>query len=265
MRHKELHDGRKVPVFGLGTGGFGSHPDKDLRALKAALDMGYTHIDTAEVYGDGESEKLIGRALQGVDREAVWLTSKVAKHHLRKKQVMQAIEGSLSRLGTDHLDLYLIHAPDPEVPLEETFEAMNELVSQGKTRYIGVSNFDRDQTDQAFKLTDSLLATNQVHYNLLVREPENNGVLEYCQEHDVLLTAYSPLENGDVTDSEMIINMAEDKGCTPAQLALAWLINKPTVITIAQSNDEEHLKENLGCLDVELSAGELRALDNLAS
>lgn len=265
---KRLHDGAPVPVLGLGTAGYGSAfggERRQVEALRAALRMGYRHIDTAEIYGGGRSEELIGEAIQRVPRQELFITTKVHRGHLRYDDVLAAMDGSLSRLRCDYVDLYLIHAPEPTVPLRETMEAMNELVERGKTRYIGISNFGVEQAEEAFRLTHSLIATNQVHYNLLVREPEQNGVLRWCQEHDVLLTAYSPLEKGRVADDEAVVRMASDLGVTPAQIALAWLMAKDHVITIVQSDNEEHLREDLGSLDVAIPEDVMVELDNLAS
>jgi diketogulonate reductase-like aldo/keto reductase len=265
---KALHDGASVPVLGLGTAGYGSTFDGERRqveALGAALRMGYRHIDTAEIYSGGRSEELIGEAIQVMPREELFITTKVHRAHLHYDEVLSAMEGSLSRLRCDYVDLYLIHAPEPSVPLTETMDAMNELVERGKTRYIGISNFDVEQANQAFRLTRSLIATNQVHYNLLVREPERNGVLAWCQEHDVLLTAYSPLEKGRVIRDETVTRIASDLAVTPVQLALAWLIEKDHVITIVQSDDEGHLREDLGAVDVSIPEDVMVELDNLAA
>lgn len=267
MKYKQLHDGRPVPVLGLGTSKYGVDPseaDYDLRALREALDMGYTHIDTAEVYARGDSERLIGMAIQDYDRESLFITSKVSKAHLERDEVLEAAEGSLKRLRTDYLDLYLIHAPNPEVPLEITFDALNELAERGKIRYMGVSNFDRGRLDIATRLTNSLIATDQVHYSLFEREPEENGVLEYCQQHDILLTAYTPLEHGQLLDNEVLQQIAEAHDATASQVALAWLVQKPGVITIAQSANKAHLRENLGAVDLVLSDDETQRLDRLA-
>ncbi|HHX45560.1 MAG TPA: aldo/keto reductase [Chloroflexi bacterium] len=263
---KTLHDGAPVPVLGLGTAGYGSAFGGEYRqgdALRAALQMGYRHIDTAEIYGGGRSEELVGAAIRGMPREELFIATKVHRAHLRHDDVLRAIDGSLSRLQCDYVDLYLIHAPEPAIPLRETMDAMNELVERGKIRYIGISNFGVDQADEALSLTRSLIATNQVHYNLLVREPERNGVLRWCQEHDVLLTAYSPLEKGRVPRDDTVIRLAGDLGVTPAQLALAWLIKKDHVITIVQSDNVEHLEENLGALDVDIPEDMVAELENL--
>lgn len=266
MRYKELHDGRRVPVLGLGTAGYGAghgSMESEVWAIQAALDMGYTHIDTAEVYGNGQSEKIIGRGMAGHDRSKLFITTKVSDAHLRYDQVMKAIDGSLKRLDTDYVDLYLIHGPDPQVPLSETFDALNELVEIGKIRYIGVSNFSSTQMDESFRLTKSLVATNQVRYSLLHREPETNGVLEFCQSHDILLTAYTPIEKGRINDDTAIRAIANQYSVTPAQLSLAWLIHKDHVITIPKAADEGHMRENLDALEIELASGDMHTLDGL--
>ena len=267
MPVKPLHDGAPVPVLGLGTAGYGSSMDgeRQLEALESALRMGYRHIDTAEIYSGGRSETLIGEAIQGMPREELFITTKLHRAHLRYDDVLTATEGSLSRLRCDYVDLYLIHAPEPSIPLAETMDAMNELVERGKTRYIGVSNFDVEQASEAFRLTRSLIATNQVHYSLLVREPEQNGVLAWCQQHDVLLTAYTPLEKGQVTRDETVRRLAGDLAVTPAQLALAWLIAKDHVITIVQSDDEKHLREDIEAVEVGVPEDVMTELDKLAA
>lgn len=264
---KSLHDGTPVPVLGIGTAGFGSAFGGEYRqvdAIRAALRMGYRHIDTAEVYGGGRAEELVGQAIRGTPREQLFITTKVHRSHLHYDDVLAAMEGSLSRLGCDYVDLYLIHAPEPYIPLTETMEAMNELVERGKTRYIGISNLDVEQAEEAYRLTSSIIATNQVHYSLMTREPERNGVLRWCQERDVLLTAYSPLEKGRLLSNETLGRLAGDLGVTTAQLALAWLIAKDHVITIVESADEEHLREDLGALDVRIPDEMMATLDNLA-
>ncbi len=265
MRYRNLHDGRPVPILGLGTASFGRDRNREFNAVRAALDLGYTHIDTAEGYGSGEAERVIGEAIKGHDRSKLFITTKVAPEHLGAADVPRSLEGSLSRLQTDYVDLYLIHWPSATIPLEETFGALNELVSRGQVRYLGVSNFSVAQMEESFRLTDSILAANQVRYSLLHREPERNGVLEYCQGHDVLLTAYTPIEKGRLSASSELAGMAGDKGCTPVQLALAWLLSQEQVITIPESKNRSHLEENLGALEVELSAEEKGELDRLAS
>jgi diketogulonate reductase-like aldo/keto reductase len=264
MKYKRLHDGREVPALGIGSASFGSDPRREVEAVRSAIEMGYSHIDTAEIYGGGSAEESIGLAIAGHDRSKLFLTSKVSQSHLRYRSVLTAIEGTLRRLNTDYLDLYLVHWPNEAVPLEETFRALNELVAAGKTRYVGVSNFSVSQMERALRLSSSVLATDQVHYSLFHRHPEEDGVLEYCVHHDMLLTAYTPVEHGRVTHNDSIAAMAHHKGATPVQVAIAWLIAKPNVITIPESKEPAHLRENMEALEVELTDEEVQALDSRA-
>ncbi len=270
MKFEKLHDGGMIPVLGLGTWRMGGdmtpshvHDRRELEGIKTALELGYTHIDTAEIYGSGHAEELIGQAIRGADRSRLFLTSKVWSANLHYEGVLRALEGSLRRLGTSYLDMYLIHWPNPGIPLEETFRALNELVEQGKVRYIGVSNFDLEQLKRAKALARVPLATNQVHYSLLHREPEKNGVLRFCQDNDILLTAYRPLEKGEVLDHPVVREIARQRQATPAQVAIKWLINQPKVIAIPKAVSRQHLEENLGALSVELTAEDLARLDAL--
>jgi diketogulonate reductase-like aldo/keto reductase len=224
--------------------------------------MGYTHIDTAEMYANGHTEELIGQVIQDFKRELLFITSKVWSSNLRYQDVLEACEGSLSRLGTTYLDLYLIHWPSSSVPLAETFRALNELVENGKVRYLGVSNFDLTQLKEAQGLSNSQIVTNQVPYSVLNRRYFHNGVLEYCQNNAILLTAYSPLKGG-VRSNAKVKRIARQHRVTPAQVALHWLIRQPKVITIPKSTNEQHLRENMAAVKIELSEEALNSLNAL--
>lgn len=271
MRYRELPDGSLIPVIGLGTWrmGGGSEPDPSqdevvLRAIRTALELGYTHIDTAEMYAAGHTEELIGHVIRDFDRNVLFITSKVWHTNLRYPDVIRACENSLRRLGTDYLDLYLIHWPNPEVPLEETFRGLNELVAAGKVRHIGVSNFELDQLELAQCLSAIPLVTNQVPYSLLNRTYAQNGVLSYCQKHGIILTAYTPVDKGRVVELAKLRAIAERVGATPTQVVLSWLINQSNIITIPKSLSKEHLSENMAALDLVLSEQDLLWLDQLA-
>lgn len=268
MRYESIDDLR-VPKIGFGCWGLGggmrAESRKDgasLRALRAALEAGYTHFDTAEMYAAGRSEELLGRAVResGLNREELFVVSKVTAEHLRYPDVLAACERSLRRLGMEYLDLYLIHWPSSSIPLEETFRALNQLVREGKVRSLGVSNFDLAQMQQAAALSETPLLTNQVPYSLAQREYVHNGVLAWCQEHDVLLTAYSPVEEGRLRAGSALKEIAAAHGATPYQVALAWLAAQPRVIAIPASQDPGHIRENLQAADLELSAQERERL-----
>jgi diketogulonate reductase-like aldo/keto reductase len=269
-RTTPLFSGEPIDRIGLGTwrvgGGSIANPSEDaraLRALEAALALGYTHIDTAEMYAGGHTETLIRQAMRGADRSKLFITSKVWQDHLKYPQVLNALEGSLERLGTDYLDMYMIHWPESSVPLEETFQALNELAESGRIRYIGVCNFDLPLLKKAQALAKPALAANQVPYSLQNREYAHNGVLRYCQENRILLTAYTPIERGKLLNHPTVRSLAQRHSATPAQVALSWLVRQPEVIAIPMSFNPDHLRENLEAASLELDPAERQQLDSL--
>lgn len=270
MIYVTLYNGDRIPVLGQGTWGFGggmvadySRDDTARNAIRAAIELGYTHIDTAEMYGAGHTEELVGQVIRDYPRQELFITSKVWHITMNYQDTLRAVEGSLMRLATPYLDLYLIHRPNRDIPLEETFRALNELVEQGKVRHLGVSNFNLAQLKRAQSLSASPLITNQVPYNLHNRAYQKNGVLEYCQENGILLTAYSPIDRGHLLRDATILRIAQETGATPAQVALKWLLCQPMVIALPMSSRVEHLQENLGALDLDLSDEQLSALDKI--
>ncbi len=271
MRYERLHQ-VEIPKIGFGTWKIGGEasprPDQDdrsLRALRSALELGYTHFDTAENYAAGHTEDLLGQAIReaGARREELFLTSKVWPNHLRYEQVLAACEGSLKRLQTGWLDLYLIHWPNEMTPLRETFRALNQLVREGRVRHLGVSNFDLRLLKQACSLSESPLLTDQVPFNLHDRAYLKNGVLAYCQENDILLTAYSPVEKGRLQNHPALQSVAEAHQATIYQIALAWLANKPRLLAIPKSLDPQHQAENLAAGEIRLSPAEMDLLNAL--
>jgi len=271
MDYRTLPNGDRIAVLGLGTwrvgGGMSAEHTNDrqeIAGIRAAVELGYTHIDTAEIYGGGHAEELVRLGIQGVARDRLFITSKVWSANLGYGDTLQALEGSLQRLNTTYLDMYLIHWPNERIPLEETFRALNELVARGKVRHLGVSNFDVAQMEQAMALSSTPLVTNQVHYSLLHREPENNGVLRFCLDNHILLTAYRPLERGEVLAHPVVREIAVEHGATPAQVALRWLIDKAGVIAIAKAVSRSHLEDNLASLALQLSEVDVARLDALA-
>lgn len=270
MNYKKLYNGNRIPVLGQGTWGLGgfmspdtSQDDTARQAIRAAIDLGYTHIDTAEMYGGGHTEELVGQVIRDFNRHDLFITSKVWQVTMRYQDTIRALEGSLKRLGTEYLDLYLIHRPNKDVPLEETFRALNEGVERGMIMHLGVSNFNLDQLERARKLSAVPLITNQVPYNLHDRSYVHNGVLAYCQANGILLTAYSPIERGHLVNDTTIQGIAQKISATPAQIALHWLIRQPGVIALPMSTRKEHLQENLGALDLELSDQDIERLDQI--
>lgn len=267
MRTVQLPDGTPIPALGLGTWPMGgaTQPDysadaETIETLQQLIDMGYTHVDTAESYGANHCEELVGQAIQNFKREDLFITTKVSPKNLRYPDVLNALHGSLKRLQTDYIDLYLIHWPNRDIPLSDTFRALNELLGSGVVRRVGVSNFDVPLMEEAAALCDAPIATNQVHYSLLHREPQENGVLSWCEQNGVVLTAYSPIKNG-VLDNPVVKEVAQTRNATPAQVALAWLLAQPGVITIPKTSSPDRGRENLAALDVTLTADDIARLN----
>lgn len=271
MRTVTLYDGTRLPVMGLGTWAMGGRnrpdPSQDRRALQAiqaALDIGYTHIDTAEMYANGHTEELVGQAIRHVDRSRVFLTTKVRPPNLSYQRTLKSIDGSLRRLGVDYIDLFLIHWRDA-TSLAETFRALNEAVKAGKIHYLGVSNFDLDEMKEAQELSETPIVTNQVPYSLTTRRYVRNGVIPYCQENDIVVTAYSPVEEGQLQVQSVLAEVANAHGATPYQIALAWLVQQPWVITIPMSHNPVHLQQNWDAAQITLTPEEMARLETVGS
>ncbi len=270
MKHETLPT-LTLSKIGFGTWkiGGGSTPnravdEKSLAALRYALEIGYTHIDTAEMYASGHSEELVGQAVResGMKREDVFITSKVIPSHLRYDDVLTACENSLRHLGMDYIDLYLIHWPQAGAKYEETFKALNKLVRDGKVKHLGVSNFDVKLLKLAQSLSETPIITNQVPFSLGDRSYIKNGMLAYCQQNDILLTAYSPVEEGKLHSNKTLDAIAKAHNATSFQIALAWIISHPRVITIPMSFNPVHIRENFESADIELTQDEIKQLTN---
>jgi diketogulonate reductase-like aldo/keto reductase len=250
-----LKNGVKMPVLGLGT--WQLEGKECVEAVQAALRLGYTHIDTAEMYGN---QREIGVAIRGHDRKRLFITSKVWYTHLRKKDVIAACTQTLKELGTPYLDLYLIHWPNSAVPLRETFEALKELYDDGKVRAVGVSNFTVRHVEEALKASKVDICVNQVEFHPLLYQQE---LLGFCDKHHIRLTAYSPLGRGAVLKDATVAEIAAKHGKTAAQVALRWLYEKGAIV-IPKGSSEEHLRENMAIFDFELTKEEAERLDSLS-
>jgi diketogulonate reductase-like aldo/keto reductase len=257
MRYLQLPDGDRIPALGLGTWRMGERSRDaaaEIAALKLGLDLGLALIDTAEMYGDGRAEEIVREAIAG-RREEVFLVSKVLPQNAGRKAAIKACEASLERLGTDRLDLYLLHWRGG-VPLAETLEAFAALQSAGKIRRWGVSNFDvHDMTELG-----ATAAVNQVLFNLARRGIEWD-LLPWCRERGIAIMAYSPIEQGRILRNQTLTRLARERGCSAAQLALAWVLAHDGVLAIPKAADPDHLREDRAALDLVLSAAERAALD----
>ena len=244
-----------IPAIGFGTWRLSGRECSD--GVADALAAGYRHLDTAAMYGN-EVEVGSGMRASGVDRGDVWLTTKVWPEDLTPERVRASLERSLRELGTDYVDLYMIHWPNPRVPLAATLEAMTALRDEGRTREIGVSNFTSAQFREALDLAPVIV--NQVEYHPFL---DQSAVLEVCRERDVELTAYRPLARGDVASDRTIADLAAAHDATPAQVALAWLIGQERVSAVPKASSPGRRPENLAALDLELSAEERARIDAL--
>jgi len=257
-------------VFGFGTwtvgGGETRDPDNDdmadINAIKTAIEMGITHIDTAEMYAEGHAEELVGEAIKGFDRSSLIIATKVWHTNLRYDDLINSAQKSLKRLGTDYADIYIIHYPNPSVDIGETMEAMDYLVEKGHIKYIGLSNFSVGQFREAQKHTENKIVCNQLYYNLANREPAKDGFLEYAQENDVMLVAWKPIEYGifSRTKDSILKKLCKKYGKTGNQIAINWLISQDNVATISKSRNINHLKENLDALDWKLDKSDVKRL-----
>ena len=261
MRSCKMPSGAEMPVFGIGTWRMGESARRrpqELEAVRYAIELGYPMIDTAEMYGDGGAEEIVGEALAG-QRSRPFIVSKVYPHNATRSGTIAACERSLKRLKIERIDLYLLHWRGG-ARLEETFEAFHRLREAGKIGDFGVSNFDAGDMADAARLDKGLTASNQVLYCLSRRGPEFD-LLPWMRKRSIPLMAYSPLDQGGLLGKSALKKLANEVGCTPAQLALAWVLAQPGVVTIPKSSTRERVKENLAAVEVKLSPQILAALD----
>lgn len=277
MEFKKLTDTITIPVIGLGTWTIGggdvadtTYDSEDISAIKTAINLGITHIDIAEAYAEGHTEELVGRAIGTFDRKNLFVTSKVSPEHLNYDDLLASAKGSLQRLNTDYIDLYLIHAPNPDIPIQETMKAMDSLIEQKLIRCMGVSNFSVEQIKEAQKYTKNKIVANQIEYNLLVRDKgrvtENmeSKIIPYCQENNILVIAWRPLAKGELAKPgfKILDELAKKYNRTQSQIAINWLISKKGIVTITKSTKLEHLKENLGAIGWKLRQEDIDRLNN---
>jgi diketogulonate reductase-like aldo/keto reductase len=262
VRAVTLPNGTSVPALGMGTWYLGEDPDGhdiQLSALRTGIDIGLTLIDTAEMYGDGAAEKLVGRAISG-RRDKVFLVSKVLPSNATRRGTIEACQNSLRRLRTDHLDMYLLHWRG-RVPLAETVEAFEELVQTGLIGCWGVSNFDAPDLDELAAVPGGNgVQTDQVLYNFARRGPEYD-LVPRCFETGMPLMAYSPVDHGRLLEHAAVRDMARGKGVSAAQLAIAWVLRLPEVFAVAKTSTRARAVENRAALEIDLSADELEQLD----
>lgn len=249
--------GMEVPDIGLGTHRLIGREGEN--TIKQALDLGYRHIDTAQSY---KNEREVGEAMKRahVDREEIFLTTKIWHTHLERKDAIKSAEESLRALDTPYVDLLLVHWPNPDVNVEQTLEAFLSLRDQGKALNIGVANFPPKLLQEVNEELGAPIFCNQVEYHPFLTQFD---LLDYTAEHDILFTAYSPLAQGQVNDHPLLVELGEKYGKTPAQIALRWLIEQEQVVAIPKASSAEHLKQNIEIFDFSLEDDEFYAIDDI--
>jgi diketogulonate reductase-like aldo/keto reductase len=241
----KLKSGYMIPVLGLGT--WQLTGEQCEKTVKWALEMGYSHIDTSDDYSN---EKRVGQAIKGFDRVRLFITSKVDDSKLHKADLVQGCRESLDRLGTDYLDLYLVHRPNPTVPIEETMDGMKELVDLNMVRSVGVSNFSIIGTREAIEAADIPICVNQIKIHPQHYPAET---IELCKKEDVVVTAYSPLDTGGLVSDDLLTEIGSHYGKSASQVSLRWLLGNELVV-IPKASSKAHLSENLDIFNWDLSS-----------
>lgn len=259
-----LPDGRRVPALGQGTWMMGERANdasREIDSLKAGLDLGMTLIDTAEMYAEGGAERIVARAIEG-RRDAVFLVSKVYPWNASRRGTIDACRRSLDRLGTDRIDLYLLHWRG-EHPLADTVAAFEELKADGLIGGWGVSNFDTHDMEELVSVPGGEnCRTNQILYNLTRRGPEFD-LIPWCRARSIPIMAYSPIEQGALGDNTDLIHLAKAHQATAAQVALAFLIRRGEIVAIPKTSNVHRVEENRSAVDLDLTDADLQTLDRL--
>jgi diketogulonate reductase-like aldo/keto reductase len=274
VNYKELGKKHtKIPAIGQGCMGIGGylskeslHDDNQIKALRLGIELGMTFLDTAEAYGNGHSEEIVGRSVEGI-RDKVFIGTKVSPEHLSYDALLRSAEGSLRRLKTDYIDLYQVHWSNPKIPISETMRAMKRLLKAGKIRYVGVSNFSLKELKEAqAAISEDEIVSAQVEYNLFDRTIENS-ILPYCEREGITTIAYSPLDQGKIASGDKRIEalqmIANKYNQTMVQVALNWLISHPSVIAIPKATNPAHIKENAAAADFELSGEDFKKISEI--
>ncbi len=281
MKDKFIN-GFKINPIGIGTwlmgGGWYSdiripysdytNDERDIAAIKYSISKGQNHIDGAELYGAGHTDELIGEAIKDLDRNSLFVASKIHRSHALRKAIVPATKDILRRMQTNYLDMLYIHAPFPEIPMEEYILGLNDTVEEGLVKNIAVSNFTIEQLKQAMSITKHPVVANQIRYNVLYKTDANSEMLEFCKNNNILIVAYRPVERtllGENTTDETVLKIAKKYNKTPAQIAINWLISQYNVVTIPKAVSHKHIDENLEALNFELEKEDIEKLNNIES
>lgn len=278
MKTKRLPNSFSIPVLGIGTVNIGEvapltagethrpdfdHDPENIDAIKDALKIGYNHIDTAELYGQGHTEELVGKAIKDFDRKKLFITTKVSPEHLKYNDLIASVKKSLKRLGTDYIDLYLIHRPNPDIPIKETIEAMNYLVDKKIIRFIGVSAFNIEQIKEAQKHSKHPIVANQLKFSIYKKS--DLKTVKFCQDNNIVVIAYKLFGRGliDTKKINLIMGLSKKYNKTEGQIILNWTISKNNMVAIFKSTNIKHLKENKDVFDFKLTDDEIKKIDAL--
>lgn len=256
--------------YTLGTWQFGGLMERDatnddqadIQAIQMHVDAGVKQIFTAQNYADGWAEKITGEAIEKYDRQSLHISSAIRKEHSSYDDMLRSVEESLKRLKLDYLDIVVHHSPIAEVPVSESVRALNEIVDRGLARGLAVSNYSSDSMKQAIKATNHEILFNQVYYNLLVREVEEEGLLELCQKNGIFIQAFRPLELGELSSSNnnLIVELAKKYSVLPAQIALSWLTSQDGVIVVCTTHSKNHLDQNVQAVELQMHQDDVEKL-----
>lgn len=274
-------NGFEINTIGIGTwlmgGGWSSefnmtfadydNDEESIKAIRYSLDRGQNHIDTAQMYGAGHCEEIVGKAVKGYDREKIFIASKVWKSHSKRSAVTHSVEDMLTRMKLDYLDMIYIHSSNNPYPIEDYIQGLNDVVDKGLAKCLAVSNFDLAQLKKAKSLSKHPIVANQMLYNILERSDVTSEMQDYCLQENIVLVAYRPIERKLLADNctnATVLEIAKLYNRTPAQIALNWLISKEKVIAIPKATKTTHIDENLGVFDFQLSAEHMNILDQIS-
>ncbi len=245
----------------------GAEPNSDnetaeIEAIRYSISKGQNHIDCAEMYGAFHTDEVVGKAIAGLQREDLYIADKLWKTSVGKGLVRPTVEQMLQKLGTDYLDMLYIHAPWFDAPWQEAIPQIDELIEEGIVREFGVSNFRVEKMNEAQALAKHPITANQMNYNVLYKNEVDDNFREYCQHHNIQIIAYQPVKRQEVLENSTIKTIAEAHQATPAQIALAWLLAHDA-LPIPKAVNTQHIDENIGAIDIELSTEELERLNRL--
>jgi len=278
MKKKKIN-GFEVNPVGIGTWGMGGNrfedgilyadydnDNKAIEAIRYSISKGQNHIDTAQVYGAGHTEEIIGEAISGIKQETLFIATKVFQSHYLRSAVPRAVENSLKKMGLDYLDLLYIHYPVETIPMKDYISGLNDAMNRGLVRSIGVSNFNLEELKKAQSFSRNPIIVNQLHYSLLERSFMTPEMKEYCNKHGIKVVAYRPLERKQLADQNQNSTLEEIalKYKQPtSKISLNWLISQENIVTIPKALTKEHIDENLGAMDFDLEADDILALNTI--